>query len=213
VHVAKISTRDEIATMLCKRMAIIHKRARERLEVLRAQYRGESGRLLDAFGDVLAERSGGITALSATHEEVSAHHGSNYLPFVEKFYRGSRPGLFQVLDVLEFEPASAGHSVYDAMVFLRANRSRSGEYLSAKTGEKDGHAVEPRAWTSTRCRRKRGCVTSSPQPVLAWTLASDATSIGCSPACATTLPRPSPPAVERLPGPPSQDLPTSDNPA
>lgn len=178
VHVAKISTRDEIATMLCKRMAIIHKRARERLEVLRAQYRGESERLLDAFGDVLAvvrdalgasagqqvtgeagvadpvavragrmvlgslERSGGITALSAAHEEVSAHHGNNYLPFVEKFYRGSRSGLFQILDVLQFEPASADHSVYDAMVFLRANRSRSGEYLSAKTGEKDGRAVE-----------------------------------------------------------------------
>ncbi|MFL6111755.1 MAG: hypothetical protein ACJ786_10440, partial [Catenulispora sp.] len=46
------------------------------------------------------ERSGGITALSTAHEEVSAHHGHNYLPFVEKFYRSSRAALFAILDVL-----------------------------------------------------------------------------------------------------------------
>lgn len=178
VLVAKISTRDEITTMLCKRMAIIHKRARERLELLREQYRGESERLLDAFGDVLAvvrdalgvsveqevtgesmvadsvatragrlvldslARSGGVTALSAAHEEVSAHHGNNYLPFVEKFYRSSRSALFQILDVLSFEPASSDHAVFDALGFLRANRNRSGEYLNVKIGEKDGRPVE-----------------------------------------------------------------------
>jgi hypothetical protein len=177
VHVAKVNTRDEIATMLCKRMAGIHKRARERLEELRAAYRGESERLLDAFGDVLAvvrdalgvtadqevteegsvpdavaatagrlvlgslERSGGITALSAAHEEVSAHHGNNYLPFVEKFYRSSRAALFAILDVLTFEPASSDHAVFDAVRFLRANRHRAGEFLAAKVGEKDGQPL------------------------------------------------------------------------
>src|SRR5262249_61711177 len=40
--------------MFCKRMAAIHKRARERLEQLREETRAESERLLDTFGEVLA---------------------------------------------------------------------------------------------------------------------------------------------------------------
>ena len=54
IHTARVRARDEIATMFCKRMAAIHKRARERLEQLREETRAESERLLDTFGEVLA---------------------------------------------------------------------------------------------------------------------------------------------------------------
>jgi hypothetical protein len=182
----EVSTRDEIATMLCKRIAAMHKKAREHLEGLREASRAESERLLGTFGEVLAvvrealapavevseaggepppaerepagadavyakagrlvpatlERSRGVDSLSEAHEVVSAYQGINRLPFVEKFYRGSRAALFDMLDVLEFQAASADQRMLTAVEFLRANRTRSGEHLNITVGERDGRPVE-----------------------------------------------------------------------
>jgi hypothetical protein len=54
IHECRTSARDEVATMFCKRMAVIHKKGKERLQELHEQHRAESERLLDVFGDVLA---------------------------------------------------------------------------------------------------------------------------------------------------------------
>ena len=43
--------------MFCKRMAIIHRKGRDRLEELREEHRAESEHLLEVFGDVLAAAS------------------------------------------------------------------------------------------------------------------------------------------------------------
>ncbi|WP_304412560.1 DUF4158 domain-containing protein [Micromonospora sp. CNB394] len=175
LHQARVRARDEIATMFCKRMGAIHKRARERLEELREANRAESERLLGAFGDVLAgarealgvspdeeasglldpsdeicaragrlvlgvlAEAGGVAALSAAHEAVSAHLGNNYLPLVERFYRSSRSGLFDLLDVLVLEPTSAERGVLDAVRFLRGQRAKTGEVIS---GRVDGAEVD-----------------------------------------------------------------------
>jgi len=56
VHTLRISARDEVTDMFCKRMAIIHRKGRERLEELREAHRAESERLPEVFGDVLAAR-------------------------------------------------------------------------------------------------------------------------------------------------------------
>ncbi len=74
--------------------------------------------------------AGGVERLSAAHEVVSAHHGNNYLPLLEKFYKSHRSALFTLLDTLE--PTSADHSVLDAVEFLRTIRARTGEYVPEK---------------------------------------------------------------------------------
>jgi hypothetical protein len=77
-----------------------------------------AGRLvLGALG-----QAGGVAALSAAHETVTAHHGNNYLPLVERFCRSSRPALFGVLDVLVLRPASADTSLLDAIRSLRGSQ-------------------------------------------------------------------------------------------
>jgi len=73
--------------------------------------------------------AGGVEALSAAHETVSAHHGNNYLPLLERFYRSHRAALFTLLDTLELQATSADRGVLDAVRFLRAIRTRTGEYL------------------------------------------------------------------------------------
>jgi hypothetical protein len=47
--------------------------------------------------------AGGVEKLSAEHEAISAHHGNNYAPLMERFYRNPRPALFTMLDVLLLE--------------------------------------------------------------------------------------------------------------
>lgn len=54
VHVLRIAARDEVTDMFCKRMAVIHRKGRDRLEELREEHRAESERLLEVFGEVLA---------------------------------------------------------------------------------------------------------------------------------------------------------------
>jgi TnpA family transposase len=54
IHVLRVAARDEVTDMFCKRMAVIHRKGRDRLEELRELHRAESERLLEVFGDVLA---------------------------------------------------------------------------------------------------------------------------------------------------------------
>jgi TnpA family transposase len=54
LHTARTSARDEVVTMFCKRMAVIHKKGRDQLESLHEAHRAESERLLGVFGDVLS---------------------------------------------------------------------------------------------------------------------------------------------------------------
>jgi hypothetical protein len=54
IHTARIRGRDELATMFCKRMANIHKQARDRFEALRESSRAQTEHLVEVFGDVLA---------------------------------------------------------------------------------------------------------------------------------------------------------------
>jgi TnpA family transposase len=182
VHTLRISARDEVTEMFCKRMAIIHRKGRERLEELREAHRAESERLLEVFGDVLAaareataadeddeegpaadpraennargkpeddgeqaarragvlvlkalEDGGGLERLSAAHQAVVAHHGNNYLPLLERYYKSHRPVLFTLVDALDLQATSAERGVLDAVEFIRANRDRRGEWIGEST--------------------------------------------------------------------------------
>jgi TnpA family transposase len=53
VHTARIGVRDDVVTMFCKRVATITKRAKDRLEEIRAEHRETSEWLLGVFGEVI----------------------------------------------------------------------------------------------------------------------------------------------------------------
>lgn len=100
--------------------------------------------------------AGGVAGLSAAHEAVSAHHGNNYFPLMERYYRSHRATLFALLDVLELEAASTDHKVLDAVAVLRAGRRRIGEYMP---GHHDGQPVDisfaSEAWQAALADRRR----------------------------------------------------------
>jgi predicted site-specific integrase-resolvase len=101
IQSAQISTRDEILQMFIKRMSRITTRAKEELERARTEERGMAEHLVEVFADVLEvaadsedpaktmgaiaevlEREGGTAKLHEQCEQVSAHHGDRYQPFV-----------------------------------------------------------------------------------------------------------------------------------
>ena len=62
VHQARIRARDDLAEMLCRRMATIHKRGRDALAEVRERQRAETERLWEVFGRVLAAAQEATTA-------------------------------------------------------------------------------------------------------------------------------------------------------
>jgi TnpA family transposase len=203
VHTLRVSARDEVVDMFCKRVAVIHKRGKDRLEELREEHRAESERLLDVLGDVLSaareavepdladpgradeleagapevddgqdaaaagdddavagaldsqtaeragrlvlralEEGGGLESLAAAHQAVAAHHGNNYLPLLEQYYKSHRPTLFFLVDSLRLEATSEERSVLDAVEFIRVNRDRRGDWIEeVTTVKRDGEDV------------------------------------------------------------------------
>ncbi len=88
------------------------------------------------------EDAGGIDELATAAEAVSAYHGNNYLPLLERFYRSHRPVLFTLVDAIELEATSADGSVLDAVEFIRANRDRRSDWIpETTTVEEDGQST------------------------------------------------------------------------
>ncbi|MFJ2032950.1 DUF4158 domain-containing protein [Streptosporangium sp. NPDC087985] len=181
LHTVRTGVRDDVVTMFCKRIAAIHKKARDQLEALREIHRAESERLLGVFGDVLngvreavtpaeqpvggpamdasgdgrateavaeragrlvlkaLEQAGGLEALAAAHEAVSAHHGNNYLPLLDQHYRSHRSALFTLVESIGLESTNADRSVLDAVEYLQAQRNaRAVSVPDRITVERDG---------------------------------------------------------------------------
>ncbi|MEV4249065.1 hypothetical protein AB0J63_37330 [Streptosporangium canum] len=61
LHQQRIEARDEVVTMFCKRMAALHKKAKERLAELQEAHRAETERLVGVLGEVLAGTREAIT--------------------------------------------------------------------------------------------------------------------------------------------------------
>jgi TnpA family transposase len=150
IQSAQISTRDEILQMFTKRMSRITTRAKEELERVRTSERGMAEHLVEVFADVLAVaaekedpaktmgaieevllREGGAALLHEQCEQVSAHHGDRYQPFVWKFYSSHRKALFRVIKTLDFQSTSSDQTLIDAMSFLIAHEHDSKKYLEA----------------------------------------------------------------------------------
>ncbi|MEU7634139.1 hypothetical protein AB0C34_29895 [Nocardia sp. NPDC049220] len=122
---------------------------------------GRAGQLMPK----VLEAGGGIEALAAAHEEMSAHHGNNYLPLLERFYRSHRKALFTLVDSIQLEAVTAERSVLDAVEFVRAIRDRRSDWIGEIAidegdGEKvtlrvdvDGFASE--AWRKVVCDKHK----------------------------------------------------------
>ncbi|WP_431904500.1 hypothetical protein [Nonomuraea sp. bgisy101] len=85
------------------------------------------------------EQAGGLEALAAAHEAVSAHHGNNYLPLLDQHYRSHRSALSTLVESIDLESTNADRSVLDAVEYLQAQRgARTALVPEQITVERDG---------------------------------------------------------------------------
>jgi len=114
------------------------------------------------------EANGGLADLIAEHQALAAQHGDNYLPLLERFYRSSRASLIRLASVLKLESTTTDRRLLDAVEFVKATSSRTGEYIpdsctiiDDQTGEARRVEVDagfaPEAWQKVvRDRRRPG---------------------------------------------------------
>ncbi len=147
---AVVSTRDEIIQMFLKRMSKLTEKAKQELERLRKEERAISEHLVEVLADVVhasadakdeaeggaqirlvLEREGGPAKLLEQCEQVSAHHGDRYQPFVKKFYGSHRKALFTVIKTLELHSTTSDQALIEAMQFIIAHEHSPKQYLEA----------------------------------------------------------------------------------
>jgi hypothetical protein len=146
----QVSTRDEIAEMFLKRMHKLQERAKQELEQLREKERETTEHLLAVFTDVLQtatetqddaetgshvreilDRSGGAASLLQQCEQVSAHHGNRYHPFLWRFYASHRKALFRALKVLDIGSTTQDQALLKAIAFILEHERDPKKFLPA----------------------------------------------------------------------------------
>ncbi|HLN67654.1 MAG TPA: DUF4158 domain-containing protein, partial [Streptosporangiaceae bacterium] len=154
VHTARMRARDDLAEMLCKRVAANVKRARAELEEIRLRQRTVSERLIGTYRTVLEhldpgseeaggrvpgegaaravaaiEQAGGFTAQLADIEEVSAFHGDNYEVLVARFFRKDRAVMFDLTGRLELVATTSDGSVLACLQHARAYHAARRDHI------------------------------------------------------------------------------------
>ena len=153
VHTARMQARDDLAEMLCKRVASIVKKAKTELEEIRLRQRAVSERLIGTYRTVLehldpdgetasqdpgqeaaravavVEEAGGFAAQLSDIEEVSAYHGDNYEVLVARFFRKDRAVMFELAGKLDLVAASSDASVLAALEHARAYHAARRDYI------------------------------------------------------------------------------------
>ena len=136
--------------MFLKRMSKLNEKAKQELERLRQGERAITEHLVEVLSDVvqasadakdptdggtqvskILDREGGAVKLLEQCEQVSAHHGDRYQPFVKKFYGSHRKALFSVIKTLELRSTTSDQTLIDAMQFIIAHEQSPKQYLEA----------------------------------------------------------------------------------
>ena len=152
-HTARMRARDDLAEMLCKRVASIVKKAKTELEEIRLRQRAVSERLIGTYRTVLehldpdgeaasqepgqgaaravaaVEEAGGFAAQLSDIEEVSAYHGDNYEVLVHRFFRKDRAVMFELAGKLDLVATSSDASVLAALEHARAYHAARRDHI------------------------------------------------------------------------------------
>jgi hypothetical protein len=173
-HTARMQARDDLAEMLCKRVASIVKKAKTELEEIRLRQRAVSERLIGTYRTVLehldpdgeaaarepgqgaaravaaVEEAGGFAAQLSDIEEVSAYHGDNYEVLVHRFFRKDRAVMFELAAKLDLVATSSDDSVLAALEHARACHAARRDHIPLPRRRPSAAGTTDRAWRSRR---------------------------------------------------------------
>lgn len=138
IHRMQVRARDQLAEMFLRRVAAIHKRAKEELEQIKFAQRTQVEQLIGTLDGVLTILSsepdnavaggrirdylapvGGAEKIRDSCAQVQATSGNNYLPLVWRHFRSHRPVLFRLAHLLEIRPTTQDHALLDALQLIK----------------------------------------------------------------------------------------------
>ena len=174
IQQARVTTRDELVTMLIKRIAGIQQAAQEELVRLREVYRTTTVNVADVLSEILETSidnpvdeifgqqvreliaaRGGQAALLEDCASVISYNGNNYLPLTRRFFRPHRRVLFNIVRTLDISSTTQDRSLMQALRFVLANQHHHGEWLPSDPEEVD-LSFASELWQRTiLVRRKR----------------------------------------------------------
>ena len=178
-HTARMQARDDLAEMLCKRVASIVKKAKAELEEIRLRQRAVTKQLIGTYRTVLenldpdgeatagepgqgparavaaVEEAGGFAAQMRDIEEVTAYHGDNYEVLVNRFFRKDRAVMFDLAAKLDLVATSSDDSVLAALEHARTYHAARRDHipLPPPAGGEDAAADSGIAFASGNWRR------------------------------------------------------------
>jgi TnpA family transposase len=168
----RVRTRDDVVEMFLKRMATIHKQARQKLVAIQTRQREKTENLvaalagmLDVVGTeasetakirrierVVAER-GGLTRLREDCDAIQAWSHNNYFPLLIGPFRRHRALLFRLVHTLHLESTTQDHSLLTALTSVMVHQDRRAEWAPAD--EIDLTFASER-WHALVCRTRHG---------------------------------------------------------
>lgn len=138
IHRMQVRARDQLAEMFLRRVATIHKRAKEELERIQIDQRGQVERLVGTLDGVLSiladepdnaaagaqireylEPAGGVEQIRERCAQIQASSGNNYLPLIWKHFRPHRSLLFRLAHLLDIRPSSQDRTLIDALEVIK----------------------------------------------------------------------------------------------
>lgn len=148
IYLMRVRARDHLAEMFIKRVATIHKRAKDELEQIQLRQRKKLELLvatLDGVIQILSQEpsdreagslireylspEGSLDHLREACAEVQATGGSNYLPLLWKHFKSHRSLLFRLSHLLQLEPTTQDRSLIDALHLVQDNENRHREWI------------------------------------------------------------------------------------
>lgn len=149
IHRTKARTRDAVAGTAVKRIATIHKRAKNELLERQAEQRERVDRLLGRLGEVIEivakERSDQrvgeqvrttltqpepIERLQEEYSTAKNWTGNNYLPLLWRHYKGNRSVLFRAIHALNVKSANEDNSIIEAWTLVGEKSNRRADWIT-----------------------------------------------------------------------------------
>jgi hypothetical protein len=139
---ARMRCHNELVHMMLRRVRKTQAAAKEQLIALHDQHRGIEETLIGILGQVLQtaqaqetddnfgrqvrqllSEQGGVDALAEQCQTVSAWHSDNDLPLLWPIHARHRGLLFQLIDLLDIQPATQDRSLFDAIAVVKSHRN------------------------------------------------------------------------------------------
>ena len=151
IHRMRVRTRDDIAEMLLKRMATIHKRAKEELVEIQLEQRQRTEKLIGRLDEVAAiaasdlsdlqtgrrvrallSADGGVEKLREECAAVRLWQGDNYLPLLWKHFIPLRYVLFRLVRAVEVRSTTQDQALLKALELVLAHERKRADWIAVE---------------------------------------------------------------------------------